>query len=112
MPGGSAVKWFAFAAIVICLGLFAWTVWYDRSLEREDPFGYRNLKACTKIASGASEADLVRALGAPERSEDAGAVRCLFFHTHRAAASPIRADVDTATGRVLSLRCPGDDKPR
>jgi hypothetical protein len=103
------VKRFAVAAIMICPGLFAWTVWYDRSLEREDPFGYRNLKACAKIAPGAGEADLVRALGAPERSEEAGAVRRLFFHTHRAAAEPIRADVDPATGRVLELRCPGDD---
>ena len=106
------MKRFAFAAIVICLALFSWTVWYDRSLEREDPFGYRNLKACGKIAPGATEADLVRALGAPERSEETGAVRRLFFHTHRAAASPISADVDPATGRVLDLRCPGGDASR
>ena len=106
------MKRLAFAAIVVCLGLFAWTVWYDRSLEREDPFGYRNLKACAKIAPGATEADLVRALGAPERSEDAGAVRRLFFHTHRAAAAPISADVDPATGRVRELRCPGGDESR
>jgi hypothetical protein len=106
------VKRFAFAAIVICVALFAWTVWYDRSLEREDPFGYRNLKACTKIAPGGSEADLVRTLGAPERSEETGAVRRLLFHTHRAAAAPISADVDPATGRVLELRCPGGDDSR
>ena len=105
------MKRFAFAAIVICLALFGWTVWYDRSLEREDPFGYRNLKACGKIAPGATEADLARTLGAPERSENVGAARRLFFHTHRVASASISADVDPASGAVLELRCPGGDKP-
>jgi hypothetical protein len=106
------MRWFAFAAIVICLGLFAWTVWYDRSLREEDPFGYRNLKACGKIAPGGTEADLVRALGAPVRVTEAGGERRLEFHTHRAAATRIGADVDPATGRVLELRCPGGDASR
>jgi hypothetical protein len=53
----------------------------------------------------------VFALGAPERSDQSGTVRRLFFHTHGAAASPISVEVDPATGRVLSLRCAGDDKP-
>jgi hypothetical protein len=105
------VRGFAFAAIAMCLGLYAWTVWYDRSLREEDPFGYRNLKACGTISPGVVEADLVRALGAPERSDQSGTVRRLFFHTHRAAANPIAAEVDSATGRVLSLRCAGDGKP-
>jgi hypothetical protein len=105
------VKWFAFVAVVICTGLFAWTVWYDRSLREEDPFGYRNLKACPKIAPGATEAELVRTFGAPEQSTEGGGVRLVRFHTHRAAATPIRADVDAATGRVLALRCAGDDTP-
>jgi hypothetical protein len=105
------VKRLAFAAIVICLGLFAWTVWYDRSLRAEDPFGYRNLEACGQIAPGAVETDLVRALGAPERIAETGGERRLEFHTHRAAATPIAAVVDAANGRVLELRCPGDDKP-
>jgi len=106
------VKIFAFAAVAVCLALYGWTVWYDRSLREEDPFGYRNLKACPKTAAGVAEADLVRTFGAPERSEEAGAVRRLFFHTHRAAAAPISADVDPATGRVLALRCPGGEGPR
>ncbi|HEY5999591.1 MAG TPA: hypothetical protein VI078_09880 [bacterium] len=105
------MKYFAFAAIVICLALWGWTFWYDRSLRAEDPFGHRNLKACPKIAPGASEADLVRALGAPEKSEEAGGVRRLQFHTLRVAAAPISADVDPATGRVLELRCRDDVKP-
>lgn len=105
------MKLFAFAAVAVCLALYGWTVWYDRSLRGEDPFGYRNLKACAKIRPGVGEADLVRTFGAPEKREDAGAVRRLFFHTHRAAAAPISADVDTATGRVVELRCPGEDTP-
>jgi hypothetical protein len=106
------VRKFAFAAMIVCLALYAWSVWYDRSLRREDPFGYRNLKACTKIAAGSTEADLLRTLGAPERREGSGGVRRLLFHTHRVAAAPIMAEVDPATGRVLALHCPGDDKPR
>jgi hypothetical protein len=106
------VKKSAFAAIVVCLALYGWGMWYDRSLREEDPFGYRNLKACPKIPPGATEADLVRALGAPERRSEAGGVRRLEFHTHRAAAAPIGADVDPATGRVLELRCPGGDASR
>ena len=101
----------AFAAMVICLALYAWSVWYDRSLRDEDSFGYRNLKACTKIAAGATEAELVGTLGAPERSEESGGIRRLLFHTHRAAAAPIMAEVDPATGRVLALHCPGEDNP-
>ena len=105
------MKKLAFAAIVICLALYAWTIWYDRSLRREDPFGYRNIKACPKIPPGVGEADLVRTLGAPERSEDVGGVRQLSFHTHAAASAPIRAEMDPATGRVLVLRCPDAEKP-
>ena len=102
---------FAFAAVVIiCLALYAWTVWYDRSLRAEDPFGYRNLKDCAKITPGATEADLVRTLGAPERSEENAGMRRLEFHTHRVATAPISADVDPATGRVLDLRCPGAEE--
>ena len=106
------MKKFAFGAIVICLALYGWGVWYDRSLREEDPFGYRNLKACPKIAPGATEADLVRTLGAAERSAESGGVRRLEFHTHRVASAPIGAAVDPATGTVLELRCPGDDRPR
>lgn len=102
---------FAFAAIVICLALYAWTVWYDRSLREEDPFGHRNLELCRKIPPGASESDLVRALGAPERSREEGGLRRLEFHTLRVASAPISADVDPATGRVLELRCRDDGKP-
>jgi hypothetical protein len=106
------VRKLAFAAIVICLALYAWTLWYERSLREEDPYGYRNLKACRAIAPGAAEADLARVLGAPERSEESGGLRRLFYHTHPVAAAPIMAEVDPATGRVLALHCPGEDKPR
>ena len=104
------MKKLAFAAVVICLVLYAWTVWYDRSLREEDPFGHRNLKVCPTIPPGATEADLVRTLGAPERSREAGGVRRLEFHTLRVASAPIGADVDPATGRVLELRCRDDGK--
>jgi len=106
------VRSLAFAAVVICLALYAWTVWYDRSLREEDPFGYRNLKACRTIAPGAAAADLARILGAPERSEERGGLSRLFYHTHPVAAAPIMAEVDAASGRVLALHCPGEDKPR
>lgn len=105
------MKYVAFVAILACLGLYGWTVWYDRSLKEQDPFGHRNLQACGKIAPGASEADLVRALGAPERRAETGGVRRLEFHTLRAATAPISADVDMATGRVLELRCRDDGSP-
>jgi hypothetical protein len=105
------VKYLTFAAILICLALYGWTVWYDRSLRSADPFGYRNLKACPKIPPGVGEADLVRTLGAPEQIEQLEGVRHLSFHTHAAASAPIRAEVDPATGRVLALRCPDTEKP-
>ena len=98
----------AFAAILVCLGMYAWILWYDRSLKREDPFGHRNLKACGKIPPGASEADLVATLGAPESAAEEGGVRRLTFHTLSVAAAPIRAAVDPASGRVLELRCRDD----
>jgi len=105
------MKQLAFAAIVICLVLYGWTIWYDRSLKRDDPFGYRNLKACVKIRPGVGEAELVATLGAPERREEAAGVRLLLFHTLSAAAAPIRAEVDAATGKVLVLRCRDDASP-
>lgn len=105
------MKKLALAAVVVCLGLYGWGIRYDRGLKQEDPFGYRNLKACPKIAPGATEADLVGTLGAPERGEEGNGIRRLTFHTHRAAASPIRAEVDPTSGRVLALRCAGDDQP-
>lgn len=105
------MKALAFAAIAICLALYAWTVWYDRSLKAGDPFGYRNIKACSKIRPGVTEAGLAAALGAPERVEEAGGVRRLSFHTLSAASAPIRADVEAATGRVLELRCRDEGEP-
>jgi hypothetical protein len=105
------MKKLAFAAIVICLVLYGWTVWYDRSLKRADPFGYRNLKLCAKIRPGAGEAEIMATLGAPERTEAAGGMRLLSFHTLSAAAAPIRAEVDAATGKVLTLRCRDDGPP-
>jgi hypothetical protein len=105
------MRYFAFAAIAVCMALYGWTIWYDRSLREQDPFGYRNLKACVKIAPGVAEADLVGILGAPEKSEEAGGVRRLQFHTLSVATAPISADVDAATGRVLELRCRDDVKP-
>jgi hypothetical protein len=109
--GEQGVKYLAFAAVAICLALYAWTVLYDRSLREADPFGYRNQKACTKIAPGVSEADLVRVLGSPEKIEEAGGVRRLQFHTLRVASAPINAAVDPTTGKVLELRCLDDGKP-
>jgi hypothetical protein len=105
------MKALAFAAIALCLFMFGWTVWYDRSLEHEDPFGYRNLKLCAKIEPGVDEAGIVAKLGAPERAEDVGGVRRLSFHTLAAASAPIQADVDPATGAVVELRCRDDGKP-
>lgn len=101
----------ALAAIAICLVLYGWTVWYERSLRRSDPFGYRNVKACEKIAPGVTAAGLAAVLGAPERTEEAGGVRRLFFHTLSEASAPIRADVDAASGRVLGLNCRDDGTP-
>lgn len=105
------MKYFAFAAVVICLVLYGWTVWYDRSLKAEDPFGHRNLQECKRILPGATEADLIRILGAPEKIVAVGGVRRLEFHTLRAATAPISADLDPATGKVLELRCLGDGSP-
>ena len=100
-----------FAAILVTTVLYGWTVWYDRTLREDDPHGYRNLKACAKLRPGITEDDLVRELGPPENHEEAGGVRKLAFHTLRAAAAPIRAETDAATGRVLVLRCRDDEKP-
>lgn len=105
------MKYLAFAAVLICLALYGWTVWYDRSLREQDPFGHRNLQACPKIKPGATEAELERVLGAPEKSAVAGGLRRLEFHTHPAASAPISADVDPATGKVRELRCRDEGKP-
>ena len=105
------IKALSLVAVALCLGLYGWTVWYDRSLKSSDPFGHRNLQACGKIRPGASEADLVRTLGAPERVEESGGVRRLSFHTLKAAAAPIRADVEAVSGRVLALWCRDDETP-
>lgn len=105
------MKALAFAAIVICLVLYGWTVWYERSLKAGDPFGYRNLKTCAKIPPGVTEAGLAATLGAPESVEEAGGVRRLSFHTLGVATLPIQADVDPATGAVVELRCRDDGKP-
>ncbi len=105
------MKKLALAAIVVCTLLYGWSMWYDRSLRESDPDGYRNVRTCFDLEPGILEADLVRALGAPERTAEAGSTRRLYFHTLGAAAAPISADVDPATGRVLALRCRDDDRP-
>lgn len=105
------MKALALAAIALCLVLYAWTVWYDRSLKAGDPFGHRNLKACSKIRPGVTERDLAATLGAPEKVEESGGVRRLSFHTLSVASAPIGADVDAATGKVLELRCRDEGEP-
>lgn len=105
------MKRLAFLAIAICLALYGWTLWYDRSLRAADPYGYRNLKACSKIRPGVDEAGLAAKLGAPEIVETAGGVRRLSFHTLRVATAPIQADVDAASGTVVELRCRDEGKP-
>jgi hypothetical protein len=107
----TTMKALAAAAIALCTVLYGWTIWYDRSLKADDPFGYRNLKSCAKIPPGATEADVVATLGAPEKTETVGRVRQLSFHTLAEATAPIQADVEPATGRVLELRCRDDGAP-
>jgi hypothetical protein len=99
------------AAIALTTVVYALIVQHERSLERADAAGYRNVKACTKLRPGITEADLVRIFGAPEGSEERAGVRHLAFHTLAEAASPISADVDAAGGRVLALRCAGAERP-
>ena len=105
------MKYFALAAIVVCTLLYGWSIWYDRSLRASDPVGYRNVKTCFDLEPGIVESDLTRALGEPERTEETARMRRLFFHTLGAAAAPVSADVDPATGRVLALRCRDDERP-
>ena len=101
----------AFAAVALTLVLYALTVVYDRRLEREDPVGYRNVKTCPRLAPGITVGALRAALGEPTRREPAAGGERLEFRTLSAAAAPIRADVDGATGKVVALWCGGDDRP-
>lgn len=36
------IKTLSMVAVALCLGLYGWTVWYDRSLKNSDPFGHRH----------------------------------------------------------------------
>jgi len=112
-PGAPPVslKRLAFVAIVLTFVLFAVTVFYDRRLKSADPAGYWNMKTCTRLAPGINEGELRAALGEPTRREPAHGGERLEFRTLSAASSPIRADVDTTTGRVLALWCRDDDLP-
>lgn len=105
------VKKLAFAAIVLTLALYGWTVVYDRRLESADPVGYRNLKTCTRLGPGIGEGELRAALGDPTRRVPGSGGERLEFQTLSAAAAPIRADIDGATRKVLALWCRNDDRP-
>jgi hypothetical protein len=105
------MKKFAFAAIALTLVAYALTVVYDRRLERGDPIGYRNVKTCPRLEPGIGEGALKAALGEPTGREPAGSGERLTFRTLSAAAAPIRADVDAATGQVVALWCRGDEQP-
>lgn len=101
----------AFAAILACTLMYAWGMWYERSLRRSDPAGYRNVKACFRLDPGVVEADLLRAFGEPLDVAEAESMRRLEFRSPAGATAPIRAEVDAATGRVIELRCRGDERP-
>ena len=66
---------------------------------------------CGKLRPGIREADLVTAMGEPEKRETSGGVRHLTFHTLAEAGAPIRAEVDAASGAVLELWCREDERP-
>ena len=105
------MKRLAGAAIVLTLVLYALTVVYDRRLEQADPAGYRNMKTCLGLRPGIGEGELRAALGEPTRREPGSGGERLEFRTLSAAAAPLRADIDGATGKVIALWCRGDDRP-
>lgn len=105
------MKKLAILAVALCGVLYVWTIWYARSLRSSDPVGYRNAQACFKLKPGILEADLVKAFGAPERTQESGGKRLLEFHTLSEAAAPIRAEIEAATGKVAALWCREDDQP-
>jgi hypothetical protein len=105
------MKRLAFAAVVLTMALYAWTVVYDRRLKSADPVGYRNMQTCLHLGPGLGEGELRAALGEPTRREPGRGGERLEFRTLSAAAAPIRADVDGATGRVVALWCRNDDRP-
>jgi hypothetical protein len=105
------MKRFAFAAVLLTFVLYAATVVYDRRLRSEDPAGYRNMQTCLRLAPGIGEGALRAALGEPTARAAAGGGERLEFRTLRAAAAPIRADVDPATRQVVALWCRDDDRP-
>ena len=105
------MKKLAFAAVVLCLTLYALTVFYDRGLERDDPAGYRNLKTCSRLPPGIGEGQLLAALGEPTRRTPSNAGELLEFRTLNVAATPIRAEIDGASRRVLALWCRDDQQP-
>jgi len=107
----ASVKKLAFAAVVLTFVLYALTVVYDRRLESTDPVGYRNMKNCLRLGPGSGEGALRAAFGEPTRREPGGGGERLEFRTLSAAAAPIRADLDKATGKVVALWCRDDERP-
>ena len=105
------MKKVAFGAIVLTFVLYAMTVVYDHRLQSADPVGYRNVKTCFQIGPGITEGELRAALGEPTKREAGSGGERLEFQTLSAAAAPIRADVDTATKKVVALWCRDDDRP-
>ena len=104
------MKKLAFGAIVLTFFLYALTVVYDRRLESADPAGYRNIKTCLRLKPGIGGDELRAAFGEPTRREPESGGERLEFRTLSAAAAPIRADVDGATGKVRALWC-DEDRP-
>jgi hypothetical protein len=105
------VKKLAAAAIVLTFLLYVLTVVYDRRLKSADPVGYRNMQSCFHLGPGLREGELRAALGEPTRREPEPGGERLEFRTLGAAAAPIRADIDGATGKVIALWCRDDDRP-
>jgi hypothetical protein len=76
-----------------------------------DYFAFPNLRICKSLQPGISQSELITALGAPFRSQQDGHFVTLYFKSHPVAAGPIRARVDSVTGRVVTLRCSEDGAP-
>ncbi len=70
---------------------------------------YPAMRRCKALEPGATEADLILAVGDPVRTESRGGQTWTVYpHPSPVAAGPVRARIDSTTREVLSLQCSED----
>jgi len=97
-----------FACCLVTLGgsaLAGYYLWRYR-------VGYRNIDTCQELQPGISVSELEQALGTPISTwTSRNGQQWVAFENPSIYAGPISAEVESSTGRILTLRCFEDDPP-